>query len=63
MNFLPGGGLGKRIFPEKIEVSPPGVFSRRKRAHTIPRPRLYRVRGQKFFNEKMPMPSRLFKNF
>ena len=24
MNFLPGGGSGKRIFPEKIEVSPRG---------------------------------------
>ena len=51
MNFLPGGGSGKRIFPEKIKVSP-GVFSRRRRAHTIPRPRLYSVRSQKNFLTK-----------
>ena len=35
MNFLPGGGSGKRIFPEKIKVSPRIRLARR-RAHTLP---------------------------
>ena len=51
MNFLPGGGLGKRIFPEKIKVSPRGLLTAQTCAYHTP-PRLYGVRSQKNFLTK-----------
>lgn len=63
MNFLPGGGWGKRIFPRKIKVSPGVCLTAKTCVYHTP-PRLYSIRGQKnFLTKKMPMPSRLFKNF
>ena len=66
MNFLPGGGSGKRIFPEKIKVSPRGSSHGVGVRIPYPAPSLWRKKPKNFLTKKCRCHRdflKIFKNF